>query len=68
MRLLRCLVDVKRTQTYTRYYLAERVGGNPAEMGWETQAVLLVPVATLAASASHPNDASIIAALQLSLE
>lgn len=28
VRLQRHLVDVKRTQSYTRYYLAERVGGN----------------------------------------
>lgn len=63
VRLLRHLVDVKRTQSYTRYYLAERIGGNPADMGWETQAVMLVPAAQLGKVASHPNDAAILEAL-----
>lgn len=35
--------DVKRGQTVTRYYRAKRVGGSPAAMGWESQAVSLVP-------------------------
>ena len=43
VRLIRHLVDVRRTQTFTRYYLAERVGGTPAAMGWESQSVVLVP-------------------------
>lgn len=43
VRLLRHLVDVKRSQSFTRYYLAERIGGNPADMGWESQAVMLIP-------------------------
>ena len=32
-------------------------------MGWETQAVHLVPAARLAELAAHPNDAAIIRAL-----
>jgi len=57
------LVDVPRSSTLTRYYLAERVGGDPSAMGWETQAVHLVPVAQLAAHANHLNDLKILAAL-----
>ncbi|WP_296953023.1 NUDIX hydrolase [uncultured Massilia sp.] len=57
------LADVRRTRTFTRYYLARRVGGNPALMGWETQAVHLVPPARLADVAAHANDTAIIAAL-----
>jgi ADP-ribose pyrophosphatase YjhB (NUDIX family) len=57
------LADARRTRTYTRYYLARRVGGSPATMGWETQAVHLVPPARLAQVAAHANDAAIIAAL-----
>lgn len=57
------LVDVRRTETYTRYYLARRVGGTPAAMGWETQAVHLAPASLLATVAVHANDAAIIAAL-----
>jgi 8-oxo-dGTP pyrophosphatase MutT (NUDIX family) len=36
------LGDFSRTLTYTRFYLARRVGGHPADMGWESQAVHLV--------------------------
>lgn len=41
------LLDVKRSTSFTRYYTARRVGGNPARMGWESQSVLLVPKAEL---------------------
>lgn len=58
------LLDVRRTLTFTRYYLARRIGGNPASMGWETQAVHLVPLVQLPAVATHPNDARIIQALE----
>lgn len=63
VRLLRHLVDVKRTQSYTRYYLAERVGGNPADMGWESQAVMLVPRADLGRFLESPYDQTILKAL-----
>ncbi len=63
VRLLQHLVDVKRGQSYTRYYLAERQGGNPADMGWESQAVMLVPQAQLPKVLTHPNDAPILDAL-----
>jgi 8-oxo-dGTP pyrophosphatase MutT (NUDIX family) len=58
------LLDMRRTQTFTRYYLARRVGGSPAAMGWETQAVHLVPLPQLRAVAAHPNDVVIIDALE----
>lgn len=65
VRLLRHLVDVKRSQSYTRYYLAERVAGNPADMGWETQAVMLVPQPRLSQLVKHHNDTVILEALSL---
>jgi 8-oxo-dGTP pyrophosphatase MutT (NUDIX family) len=58
------LLDAQRTQTFTRYYLARRVGGSPAAMGWETQAVHLVPLAQLRDIAVHVNDAAIILAVE----
>ena len=64
VRLRKHLVDVKRSQSYTRYFLAERVGGNPANMGWESQAVMLVPEAQLAQVLNSPNDVPIIDALK----
>lgn len=62
------LLDVRRTQTYTRFYIARRIGGSPACMGWESQAVHLVPVTQLSQVATHPNDAPVIAALERWLE
>jgi len=63
VRLISHLVDVKRTLSYTRYYLAERVGGNPADMGWESQAVALVPKTQLPAVLTNANDLPVIEAL-----
>lgn len=57
------LADSDRSTSTTRYYLGRRLGGNPADMGWETQAVHLVPRALLPAVANHKNDQVILAAL-----
>ena len=65
VRLVRHLVDVKRSTSYKRYYLAERVGGNPADMGWESQAVMLVPLEQLPKVLNSPNDRPIVEALTL---
>jgi 8-oxo-dGTP pyrophosphatase MutT (NUDIX family) len=59
------LCDSVRDTSVTRYYLGSRIGGNPADMGWESQAVHLVPMALLTEFASHPNDQSVINALQI---
>lgn len=58
------LCDSIRTTSVTRYYTARRLTGHPGQMGWETQAVHLVPRAQLAHFVSHPNDAAILQALQ----
>lgn len=60
IRLLSYLFDITRTTTVTRYYLAERIGGNPADMGWESQAVMLVPTAKLLNYLTHPSDLAIV--------
>lgn len=57
------LIDVPRSTSYTRYYLGRRVGGNPAQMGWESQAVMLVPREQLAEFLNSPNDKPIIQAI-----
>lgn len=62
--LIGVLCDSVRSTSVTRYYLARRVGGNPADMGWESQAVHLVPMAQLAAFVSHSNDQAVLAALK----
>jgi len=50
------LCDVPRSQSFTRYDRARRMGGTPSAMGWESQAVLLVSGAHLRTVACHPND------------
>lgn len=50
------LMDVRRTETLTRYYLARRVAGSPADMGWESQAVHLVPRRRLHEFLLHEKD------------
>ncbi len=44
VRLRRELLDVSGAAGVRRFYLAERVGGHPADMGWVAQAVLLTPL------------------------
>jgi ADP-ribose pyrophosphatase YjhB (NUDIX family) len=50
------LIDADRTTSYTRYYRAKRIGGNPADMGWESQAIHLVPRNMLNLYLTHPSD------------
>lgn len=57
------LCDSVRSTSVTRYYKARRVGGHPADMGWETQAVHLVPRAQLAGFVNHQNDQGVLQAL-----
>lgn len=57
------LMDAERSLTTTRYYLARRIGGNPADMGWETQAVHLVPQSQLPQFVGHPNDRPVVQAI-----
>lgn len=63
------LCDSVRSNTTTRYYLAKRVGGNPADMGWKSQAVHLMPSDKLREYVTHSNDQAVInATLQVLLE
>lgn len=61
------LVDVPRSTTYTRYYMATRLAGDPSEMGWESQAVILVPTKKLGKVLNNPNDAPILEAITRNL-
>jgi len=38
------LGDYDGDTSTTRYYIGKRIGGNPADMGWESQSVKLVPM------------------------
>lgn len=65
VRLVRHLIDVRRTTTYTRYYLAERIGGTPADMGWESQCVMLVPPTQLNTLKLEKPDKAALRALEV---
>lgn len=57
------LIDVPRSLSYTRYYVAKRMEGDPAQMGWESQAVMLVPHEKIGEVLTHPNDKPILKTL-----
>lgn len=57
------LGDFKRTTSMTRLYLAERVGGDPCDMGWESQAVRLVPLADLPQFLQAQTDKQVLEAI-----
>lgn len=59
IRLLGHAHDSNRTTSLTRYYHAERVGGHPSDMGWESQAVHLVPKEQLEDHLNSPLDKEI---------
>lgn len=54
------LCDVARSTSYTRYYLARRIAGHPADMGWESQAALLIPTDLLSKVLTNANDIPLI--------
>lgn len=64
VRLSRFLMDAARSTSYTRYFLARRINGYPGNMGWESQAVMLLPADMLPEVLTNKNDAPIIKALQ----
>lgn len=53
-------LDVVRSTSVARYYFARRVGGSPSDMGWESQAVRLVPLAQLGDYLNRPEDREIL--------
>jgi 8-oxo-dGTP pyrophosphatase MutT (NUDIX family) len=57
------LGDFPRTQTFTRFYIARRVGGHPAHMGWESQAVHLVPLGQAYGLLHRDTDRAVLEAL-----
>ena len=57
------LGDFSRTQTYTRFYVARRIGGHPADMGWESQAVHLVTPADAVGLLNRATDHAVLEAL-----
>ena len=60
----RFLVDTERTESVCRYFLGRRIGGDPSNMGWEAQAVCLIPVELLPQYVTHENDVRVIEAIE----
>ena len=50
------LGDFERTTTVTRMYVGKRVAGNPANMGWESQFVALIPKDKIKRFVKHKSD------------
>ena len=44
IKIVGVLGDYERSTSRARFYIAERVGGTPSAMGWESQAVRLAPL------------------------
>ena len=60
VRLVGLLGDFDKTTSRARIYLAERVGGTPAEMGWESQGVHLATKEEAAKLLNQPVDKPIL--------
>ncbi|MGY6278175.1 NUDIX hydrolase [Methylomonas sp. MgM2] len=58
------IADVEKSTSVTRYYRARRVGGNPADMGWESQAVHLVPSDQVHYYINSPYDLPLLAYIE----
>ena len=60
--------DFERTTSVTRYYFARRIGGDPTKMGWESQAVMLVPKEKLFTVLHHAKDHELLTAMFAKLQ
>jgi 8-oxo-dGTP pyrophosphatase MutT (NUDIX family) len=58
------LIDSNRSERVTRFFLGRRIAGCPSAMGWEAQAVWLVPLADLRRYATSGYDAAVIQAVR----
>jgi len=67
VRIVGLLGDFLRTTTLTRYYIGERTGGTPAQMGWESQACTLAPLSALPNLLNGAADKPVLAALLVAL-
>ncbi len=64
VKIVGVLGDFERTTSKARYYVAERVGGTPADMGWESQAMRLVPPGKLGKYLNRTVDKEIAEAFE----
>ncbi len=62
------LCDTVRSTTVCRYFLARRIGGSPADMGWEAQSVRLAPSDQLRKLLPSLNDRPVVEALEARMD
>ena len=62
------LGDYEKSTSITRYYIAERTGGNPAAFGIESQSVKLVPESMVPSLLNKAVDKDVFSDLVLKLE
>ncbi|MDD5461516.1 MAG: NUDIX hydrolase [Methylococcales bacterium] len=60
--------DFERTASVTRYYFARRIIGDPGKMGWESQAVLLVPKEKLFTVLHHAKEHELLTSVFAKLQ
>ncbi|CAB5220362.1 Nudix_Hydrolase domain containing protein [uncultured Caudovirales phage] len=65
VRITGVLGDYERTTSKARFYIAERVGGTPAAMGWESQAIRLATAADAPKLLNMGVDKSIFSDLEM---
>jgi len=58
------LVDLARSATFTRYYLGNCVAGSVADVGWESQASVLAPLAALRIMPTRPGNQAVLDAFE----
>lgn len=56
--------DFEGSTTITRYFSAQRIGGDPTQFGWESQSVKLVPRAELGKYLNNSRDKNIVSKLK----
>ena len=60
VKIISVIGDFSRSTSVARYYLAKRISGTPVNMGWESQAVCLVPLRNTKDLLNRAIDHSII--------
>lgn len=63
VKIVGVLGDFERDTSKARFFIARRVGGNPKDMGWESQAMRLAPMKDALALLNKPHDKDILNAL-----
>lgn len=64
VKIVGVLGDYERDTSKARFFVAQRVGGTPKDMGWESQAMRLAPMKEALDLLNKPHDKTILSALE----